>query len=127
MRTAVCTAAVLCACIAPTVHAQSSVTLYGIIDNGLAYTNAVASSIHAPSAHRWSTVTSFGSGDRWGLLGREDLGGGLAAGFRLEAGFSGTTGTSSQGGRLFGRQAYVGLSSNRYGTVTMGRQYDFTF
>jgi GBP family porin len=127
MRTAVCAAAVLCACIAPTVHAQSSITLYGIIDNGIAYTNSVASSIHGKSAQRWSMATGFGSGDRWGLVGREDLGGGMAAVFRLESGFSGINGTSSQGGRLFGRQAYVGLSSNRYGTVTLGRQYDFTF
>jgi GBP family porin len=127
MKTAVCTAAVLYACTAPLAHAQSTVTLYGIIDNGIAYTNSVASSIKAAGAHRWSAATGFGSGDRWGLLGNEDLGGGLSAVFRLEAGFSGTNGTSGQGGRLFGRQAYVGLSSKTYGTLTMGRQYDYTF
>jgi GBP family porin len=127
MKTAVCAAAVLYACTAPLAHAQSTVTLYGIIDNGIAYTNSVASSIKTQGAHRWSAATGFGSGDRWGLVGNEDLGGGLSAVFRLEAGFSGINGTSSQGGRLFGRQAYVGLSSKTYGTLTMGRQYDYTF
>ncbi|MFL9934208.1 porin [Paraburkholderia sp. RL18-103-BIB-C] len=128
MKTAVCAAAVLYACIASTAaQAQSSVTLYGIIDNGIAYTNSVASSITAKGAQRWSAATGFGSGDRWGFYGTEDLGGGMAAVFRLESGFSGINGTSSQGGRLFGRQAYVGVSSKTYGTLTMGRQYDYTF
>lgn len=128
MKTAVCTAAVACALAAPlTAHAQSSVTLYGIIDTGIAWTNTVASSIKAQGASRWSMATGWGSGDRLGFLGREDLGGGLSAVFQLEAGFSGLNGTSSQGGRLFGRQAYVGLSSKQYGKLTLGRQYDYTF
>jgi predicted porin len=128
MKTAVCTAAVVCACAVPlAAHAQSSVTLYGIIDTGIAWTNTVASSIKTQGASRWSMATGWGSGDRFGFLGREDLGGGLAAVFQLEAGFSGLNGTSSQGGRLFGRQAYVGLSSTQYGKLTLGRQYDYTF
>ncbi|MFL9965555.1 porin [Paraburkholderia sediminicola] len=116
MKTAVCTAAVLYACTVSIAQAQSSVTLYGIIDNGIAYTNSVASSITAKGAQRWSAATGFGSGDRWGFYGTEDLGGGMAAVFRLESGFSGINGTSSQGGRLFGRQAYVGVSNKTYGT-----------
>ena len=35
-----------------------------------------------------------------------------------------TNGTASQNGRMFGRQVYVGLQSNDYGTITLGRQYD---
>jgi len=128
MKTAVCTAAVVCACAAPlAAHAQSSVTLYGIIDTGIAWTNSVASSITTKGASRWSMATGWGSGDRFGFVGREDLGGGLSAIFRLEAGFSALNGRSSQGGRLFGRQAYVGLASERYGQLTFGRQYDYTF
>lgn len=127
MKTAVCAAAVACACASGIAAAQSYVTLYGIVDNGIAYTNTAATSITTQGAHRWSAATGFGSGDRWGLLGREDLGGGNRAVFRLEAGFSGINGTSSQGGRLFGRQAYVGLENQRYGALTLGRQYDFTF
>ncbi len=64
------------------------------------------------------------SGSRWGLLGTEDLGGGLKAVFKLENGFNINSGTLGQGGREFGRQAYVGLASNAFGTFTMGRQYN---
>ena len=58
-----------------------------------------------------------------GIKGSEDLGGGMRALFVLENGFDITNGTSGQGGRQFGRQAFVGLGSDRYGTVTLGRQY----
>jgi predicted porin len=54
----------------------------------------------------------------------EDLGGGVKAIFTLENGYNVGNGTLSQGGREFGRQAFVGLSSDRFGTVTFGRQYD---
>lgn len=47
---------------------------------------------------------------RWGVRGKEDLGGGLHAVFTLESGFAPDSGVSNQGGRLFGRQANVGLS-----------------
>ena len=128
MKVAACTAAVLAACASPMMaQAQSSVTMYGIIDTGIAYSNAVASSITTQGASRWSMQTGWGSGDRVGFTGREGLGGGLSAIFTLEMGFSAVNGTSSQGGRLFGRQAFVGLDSDKYGRFTMGRQYDFTF
>ena len=98
-------------------HAQSSVTLYGIVDAGFAYNNN-------SGGHKLYT-TSAGNlqGDRWGLRGTEDLGGGLKALFVLENGFNAFTGRLNQGGDEFGRQAYVGLSS-QFGTVTLGRQYD---
>ena len=64
------------------------------------------------------------NGSRWGLRGAEDLGGGLKAIFTLENGFSIMNGTNGQGGREFGRQAFVGLSSDQFGAVTLGRQYD---
>jgi GBP family porin len=119
-------AGIVCAGVTSGACAQGSVTLYGIIDTGLAYGNSVASSTKTQGAHRISAVTGFGSGDRWGLTGKEDLGGGLQAIFTLEAGFSGLTGASTQN-RLFGRQLFVGLAHSRYGTFTMGRQYDYTF
>jgi len=99
------------------VHAQSSVTLYGLIDEGLTFNSN-------QGGHRsYSAASSIMQGSRWGVLGIEDLGGGLKATFRLESGFDTNNGTMSQGNRLFGRQAYVGLISN-YGTLTLGRQYD---
>ncbi|MFT4437137.1 porin [Caballeronia sp. 15715] len=102
-------------------HAQSSVTLYGIIDEGFDYTSNSAG--HAS----YQLVNGMAQGSRWGLRGAEDLGGGLKAVFWLENGFNVNTGTLGQGGLGFGRQASVGLSSNRYGTFTVGRQYDSLF
>jgi general bacterial porin, GBP family len=99
-------------------HAQSSVTLYGLIDAGLTYTN------NQGGSHNFKESSGSISGSRWGLRGSEDLGGGLKAIFTLEDGFSIANGTFGQGGREFGRQAFVGLSSNQFGAVTLGRQYD---
>jgi predicted porin len=101
-------------------QAQSSVTLYGVIDTGLAY----VSHANENGDHLFGMVNGTLSGPRWGLKGQEDLGGGLKAIFQLESGFDPGTGQSNQGGRLFGRQAFVGLSGNQWGTVTLGRQYD---
>ncbi|SDH52539.1 porin [Paraburkholderia phenazinium] len=98
-------------------HAQSSVTLYGIIDEGFNVNTNVK------GQHLYNLSAGVLQGSRWGLRGTEDLGGGLKAIFVLENGFDENTGKMNQGGLLFGRQAYVGLSSN-YGTVTLGRQYD---
>lgn len=98
-------------------HAQSSVTLYGIADGGLTYTNNAGghSAVQASSGGRGSS--------RWGFRGVEDLGGGTSAVFRLENGFNIMTGTSLQNSREFGRMAMVGLT-NRYGQLTIGRQDD---
>ncbi|MCX4149923.1 MULTISPECIES: porin [Paraburkholderia] len=99
------------------VHAQSSVTLYGLIDEGLLY-NTNSSGKQVVSLANSNLV-----GNRWGLKGNEDLGGGLSAIFVLENGFNVTTGTLGQGGAEFGRQAYVGIAGN-FGKITLGRQYD---
>ncbi len=101
-------------------HAQSSVTLYGLIDEGIDYISNVGGN------HSYQMVSGETAGSRWGLKGNEDLGGGLSAVFRLENGFNVNSGTLGQGGREFGRQAYVGLDSKQYGTLTLGRQYDAT-
>ncbi|WP_244138834.1 porin, partial [Burkholderia sp. BCC1640] len=103
-------------------HAQSSVTLYGLIDTSLTYIN------HADGAkNSWLLGNSSAgnlAGSRWGIKGSEDLGSGLKAIFQLENGFNPSTGGLGQGGREFGRQAFVGLASDRLGTLTLGRQYD---
>jgi predicted porin len=104
-------------------HAQSSVTLYGIVDAGLTYTHNVASGgVNQNSLYSFRSGNF--SGSRWGVRGSEDLGGGLAAIFQLENGFNIGTGTLGQGSREFGRKAIVGLTGATWGTVTMGRQYD---
>lgn len=105
-------------CFALAAYAQSSVTLYGLIDAGVAYSN------NQKGGSAFQAVSGKHSGSRWGIKGAEDLGGGTKAIFQLENGFSVMNGTMNQGGRLFGRQAYVGLSNDTFGTVTFGRQYD---
>jgi general bacterial porin, GBP family len=99
-------------------HAQSSVTLYGLLDAGLAYNNNVG------KGHEFEAISGAINSDRFGMRGAEDLGGGLKAIFVLESGFNIQNGKSGQDSRLFGRQAFVGLASNDYGSVTLGRQYD---
>lgn len=114
-------------------YAQSNVTLYGVADAGIEYLNHAVSSngAVAPGTKRHSLValqSGNQSGSRWGLRGTEDLGGGLRSLFLLESGFSIDNGTSTQGGRFFGRGAYVGLEY-RWGRLTLGRHttpfYDF--
>ncbi|KLU24995.1 hypothetical protein EOS_17045 [Caballeronia mineralivorans PML1(12)] len=102
-------------------YAQSSVTLYGIVDVGITYTSNVGGS------HQVALTSGGETGSRWGLTGVEDLGNRLKTIFTLENGFSATTGALKQGGSLFGRQAFVGISSDQYGTVTFGRQNDASY
>ncbi|MFL9959374.1 porin [Paraburkholderia nemoris] len=100
--------------------AQSSVTLYGSVDNGLTYVNNMGG--HSSVLFQ----TGISKDNSLGFTGVEDLGGGMTAMFKLENGFSSTTGALEQGGLLFGKQAYVGLGESNIGQITLGRQYDFT-
>ncbi|AOK57187.1 porin [Burkholderia stagnalis] len=119
------TAAILAAT-ASAAHAQSSVTLYGLIDAGVSYVNHSAKTGTVPGSKLFKFDDGIAQGSRWGLRGTEDLGGGLKAIFVLENGFNVGTGAAGQGGAMFGRQAYVGLSQAQYGTLTFGRQYSFS-
>jgi outer membrane protein OmpU len=100
-------------------HAQSSVTLYGILDAGITYVNNTGGS------HVVKFDDGVSYGNRWGLKGTEDLGGGLSAVFVLESGFHVGNGQLGFGGSLFGRQAYVGLKKS-WGTLSLGNQLDLT-
>jgi predicted porin len=116
--------AILCP-LAATSHAQSSVTLYGLIDEGFEAVNNVSVPGKTGGQTKFGLDSVNGlNGTRWGLRGTEDLGGGLSAVFTLENGFDLNTGKLGQGGDEFGRQAFVGISSKQLGTVTVGRQYD---
>ncbi|WP_207003842.1 porin [Trinickia mobilis] len=99
--------------------AQSSVTLYGSIDAGVAYISNVG------GGTTWIEEQGNTQPDRWGLTGTEDLGGGLKTIFKLENGFHTNTGTLVTS--LFSRQAYVGLSSDQFGTLRLGHQTPFSF
>ncbi|QBQ99885.1 porin [Paraburkholderia pallida] len=104
-------------------HAQSSVTLYGVIDESIQWVHNDANNGNG-NKNLVGLYAGNISGDRFGLKGTEDLGGGLKAIFQLENGFDVNTGKLGQGGLMFGRQAFVGLTQEQYGTVTLGRQYD---
>ncbi|WKU18945.1 porin [Advenella alkanexedens] len=121
--------AALVAGFASVAHAESSVTLYGLVDGGVGYNTQKTT---------WSGDFGNGSfktrgfefkngvknGNRWGLKGTEDLGNGTSAIFQLESGFDLGNGRSGQGDRLFGRKAVVGLTGESWGTLTLGRQYN---
>lgn len=119
-------AAVAAAMVAGTAFAQSNVTLYGVIDTGVRFEN------NADGKGRNATYLNNGtlSNSRFGLMGKEDLGNGLKAGFQLEAGFAmndgsqdGSTQATNKGGsKLFNRTAKVGVDSE-FGSVYFGRQY----
>ncbi|WP_199032565.1 porin [Ralstonia sp. ASV6] len=128
-------AAAVAALAAGGAYAQSSVTLYGVVDAGVEWVNkapvgATATNPAGTSgASRVAMQSGNLSGSRWGLRGVEDLGGGLKGIFNLESGFNLDTGASAQNSRLFGRNAYVGLQG-QWGQLTLGRQqnllYDFS-
>lgn len=123
MRKAVCAAAVCLTAGQAWAAADggTSVTLYGLVSTGMGYVS------NAGGQRAWEQVSGANQNNRWGFNIKEDLGGGLGVVARLESGFSGTNGTASQNGRLFGREASVGLTDKTWGTLTMGRQYDATW
>jgi predicted porin len=110
--------AIALALAAPAAFAQSTVTLYGIIDLDGQYLSGHSKDV---------LVTSGGqSGSRIGFKGSEDLGSGYYADFVLEGGINVDTGGSGQGGQLFGRQAFGALRTP-FGTASAGRQYGSIF
>jgi predicted porin len=112
------------ASVAGAAHAQSSVTLYGLIDAGITYNSHIKNATGGSSKF-WGYGDGVAQGSRWGLKGAEDLGGGMKAIFVLENGFNSGNGTAGQGGAMFGRQAFVGLTKDTIGSLTFGRQYSF--
>lgn len=123
--------AAVAASFATAANAQSSVTLYGLIDAGFSYVNnEAATNVAKGSAAAFRLSSGNLNGSRWGLRGTEDLGGGMKAIFTLESGFSMGDGSALQkqnggtNGTEFGRQAFAGISTAQFGTVTLGRQYD---
>jgi predicted porin len=100
--------------------ASSNVAVYGVLDAGI-----VAERGCAANCAGAKVSGGVASGSRLGVQGREALGNDVSAVFTLEAGIQNDTG-QSEDGRLFGRQAYVGLDS-RLGALTLGRQYNLQY
>ncbi|MDY7546400.1 porin [Glaciimonas sp. CA11.2] len=113
--------------IAGAAQAQSSVTIYGIVDTGVTYTNKALNTTTGKTGSKFAVNSGIVQGSRLGFKGVEDLGGGLKAVFQLETGFANDTG-ALQGDKgstnLFRRKSVVGLSSDAFGTVLLGRQTD---
>lgn len=93
-------------------HAQSSVTLYGRIDNGIQFESGL------PAGHQWSAQSGDWGCSWFGLMGSEDLGGGTKTVFQLEGQLNTMTGASA--GNLFGRHATVGLTNDHWGLFKLG-------
>lgn len=97
-------------------HAQSNATLYGRLDvsvNALRFSGPNATSVRTVSSD-----TSY-----WGLRGVEDLGGGNSAYFKLESQFQADTGVQGNATTFFNRESFVGLRSERLGSLALGAQY----
>ena len=109
-------AAVFCS----TVYAQSNVTIYGVMDYGLITRDVDGSN------RRNALDSGISAGSRIGFKGTEDLGNGMKVGFMLENGFNGDVGQAAQGGRLFGRTAWLNIAG-RYGELRAGRQTIFGY
>jgi len=102
---------------AVTAHAQSSVTMFGIVDVNTRY-------VKNSSLPSNLTMNNSGlSSGRLGFRGTEDLGGGLKSGFWLESDVNADTGTTSATGKFFQRRSTVSLMGG-FGEVRLGR--DFT-
>ena len=113
--------------------AQSSVTLFGVVD-------VSANNIKNGSISNWSLQSNQLNSNRLGFRGTEDLGGGLSAGFWLEAGMNNETGglggsngsvgqasTGANGASIFNRRSTVSLISSTLGEVRLGRDYIGSF
>lgn len=94
--------------------AQSSLTLYGLLDLSLDAT-------HASSQTTYRILSGAQTGSRFGIRGMEDLGAGNHINFALENGFNLASGQASDTSSAFNRQAWVGLSGH-WGEVRLGRQ-----
>ena len=122
------TALTLASCtLAMGAHAQSSVTFYGTVDAGVVYSTNQQTTYadgHTDGHSNWQLGGGNLVPSRWGLTGSEDIGNGTSVNFTLENSFFAQNGALLQGGTLFNRNAWVGVANAKYGTLTLGRQYD---
>ena len=100
-------------------QAQSSVTLFGLVDSGVTYVS------NQSGSHNVKMDDGVNGPNLWGMRGAEDLGGGTKAIFELVDQFQLDNGAFMTNSSLFSRTSYVGLTNDRAGKLTMGNQYDF--
>ena len=114
-------AAALLAGFAGAASAQSSVTLYGVVDVGvLSQTLKTGDNdkLGSRSSNQTGMASGQQSGSRWGLKGVEDLGNGLSANFVYESAVNVGDGSSSG----FTRQSTLGIVSKSWGALDLGRR-----
>ncbi|EXI81209.1 MAG: Outer membrane porin protein 32 precursor [Candidatus Accumulibacter appositus] len=104
--------------------AQTNVTVYGVVDAGYLYSSGNQSKANGGGTNTFSGLSSgISAGNRIGFKGSEALGNGLKAVFTLEYGLDIDTNQGIGTGGLNARQQFVGLASDKLGTVALGRQY----
>jgi len=114
--TAAAAGAMALATLSSNAHAQSSITLFGVVDLSMRQTATSDKS-------RIRTLSSGGlTGSRFGIRGTEELGGGLSAGFWLEADVSVDTGATNATA-YWSRRSTLSLTSRDWGELRMGRDY----
>ncbi|SMG59885.1 porin [Paraburkholderia susongensis] len=101
------------------VYAQSSITLFGLIDTGVTYVS------NQSGNHTVKMDDGVNGPNLWGMRGVEDLGGGTKAIFELVNQFQVDNGQFMPNASLFSRTSLVGLVNDRAGKLTLGNQYDF--
>ncbi|WP_241025684.1 porin [Burkholderia sp. Tr-20390] len=108
-----------CAVLMDSASAQSSVTMFGLLDAGVTYVS------NEGGHSNFKFDDGIYNPNFWGLQGKEDLGGGYYASFRLLNQFQLSNGAVIPGQSFFGQEAYVALASDKYGEFRLGEQYDF--
>ena len=107
-------------------HAETSLTLYGVLDTGIAYlSNSPGAGPLNLQGTQFGIIQGVQSGNRWGLRGAESLGNGYSVNFALEDGFNLLSGTLTSAGTEFNRQAWLELTQAELGRIRLGRQYNF--
>ena len=110
--------------------AQSSVTLYGIMDMGLSYQTASANTARTSvAASNFGLISGGQSANMFGFKGKEDLGDGYQISFSLESAYNLGNGSQPAGPdqRLFNRQSWLGIQNALLGYGRVGRQYNFAY
>lgn len=122
-------AAMAVAATALSAHAQSSVTIYGIIDQGLtkATDGTTPAALLPGRAGNDAWQVKAGNTSRLGFRGHEDLGGGQYARFQMEHRFAADTGASSNANVFWLGRTVVALGSKSWGEVYLGREYSPAF
>jgi len=120
MKKSLLALATLCA-FAGAANAQSSVTLFGLVDLSLNSVKNGATTLKSMNSNMLNS-------NRLGFRGTEDLGGGMSASFWLEGGMANDTGLggNSSGGFDFARRSTVSLTG-KFGEVRLGRDYTNSF